>query len=127
MIGSLLYTTMSHPDIYFSVRAYARYQANPKESRLTTVKRIIHYINGTLDYGLCYPYDSSFVIVGYYDVDWVGNVVDRKNTSSIYFFISDCLMAWLIKKQNSISLSTTEAEYIVVGSCYTQLLWIKEP
>ena len=53
MIGSLLYLTTSHSDISFSIGAYARYQANPKDSHLIFVKRIIHYINETLDYGLC--------------------------------------------------------------------------
>ena len=47
MIGSLLYLTTSRPDIAFSVRVCARFQAAPKESHLTTVKRIIRYINGT--------------------------------------------------------------------------------
>ncbi|KAL6312376.1 hypothetical protein AAG906_008048 [Vitis piasezkii] len=57
MIGSLVYLTASRPNISFSVRAYVRYQANPKESHLMFVKRIIHYINDTLDYGLWYPYE----------------------------------------------------------------------
>ena len=36
------------------------------------------------------------------------------------------LVAWMSKKQNSISLSTAEAEYIAVGSCCSQLLWMKK-
>ena len=59
MIGNLFYLTTSHPNISFSVGACARYQANPKESHLMYVKRIICYINGTLDYGLWYPYVVS--------------------------------------------------------------------
>ena len=98
MIRSLFYLTTSHPNISFSVRAYARYQANPKESQLNFVKRIICYISGTLDYGLLYPNDSSFFIIGYSDTSWVGNVKDKKSISSAYFFIGDCLMAWLSKK-----------------------------
>ena len=117
---------MSRPDISFSVEACARYQANPKESHLMFVKRIIHYINGTLDYGLWYPYDSSIVIIGYSDVDWAENVEDRKGTFSAYFFIGDCIVAWLSKKQNFISLSTTKTKYIVVWSYCTQLLWMKQ-
>ena len=54
---------MSHPNMSFSVRAYARYQANPKESQLNSVKRIICYISGNLDYGLLYPHDSSFLLL----------------------------------------------------------------
>ena len=52
IIGSLLYLMTSRPDIAFSVGVCARYQAAPKESHLTTVKRIIRYVNGTPDYGL---------------------------------------------------------------------------
>ena len=69
MIGSLLYLRVNHPDISFCVRACVRYQANPKESHLSIVKRIIRYINGTLDYGLWYSYDSSLIIVRYSNID----------------------------------------------------------
>ena len=51
-----------------------------------SVKGIICYINGTLDYGLWYPYGSSLVIDGYSDVDWAKHVKDRKNTSGACFF-----------------------------------------
>ena len=47
MIGTLLYLIASRPDIAFSVGVCARFQVAPKESHLTTVKRIIRYINGT--------------------------------------------------------------------------------
>ena len=57
IIGSLLYLTASRANIAFSVGVCARYQANPKESHLTAVKRIIRYINGTSDYGLWYSKD----------------------------------------------------------------------
>ena len=69
MIGSLLYLTTSHPNISFSFGACARYQANPKESSLASVKRIIRYFCVTLNYGLWYPYDFSLVIVGYSDAN----------------------------------------------------------
>ncbi|KAI0519550.1 hypothetical protein KFK09_007000 [Dendrobium nobile] len=47
MIGSLLYLTASRPDIMFSVCLCARFQADPKESHLTAVKRILRYLLGT--------------------------------------------------------------------------------
>ena len=81
MIESLLYLTASHPNISFSVATCARYQEKPKESHLTTIKKIIHYINETFDYGLWYPYDFSLVIVGYSDANQAGNVKDRKSIS----------------------------------------------
>ena len=52
MIGSLLYLTASRPDIMHSVCVCARFQANPKESHLTTIKRILKYLRGTKTFGL---------------------------------------------------------------------------
>jgi hypothetical protein len=54
MIGSLLYLTTSRPDITFAVGVCARYQAEPKMSHLTQVKRILKYINSTSDYEILY-------------------------------------------------------------------------
>ena len=51
MIGSLLYLTASRPDISYSVGMYARYQANPKESYIITLKRIIKYVKTTANFG----------------------------------------------------------------------------
>ena len=76
IIGSLLYLTTSRLDIAFSVGVCARYQAALKESRLTVVKRIIRYINGTLDYGLWYSKDSNACLASYSDADWAGSVDD---------------------------------------------------
>ncbi|CAA7021247.1 unnamed protein product [Microthlaspi erraticum] len=51
---------------------------------------------------------------------------DRKSTSGGCFFLGNNLIAWLSKKQNSVSLSTAEAEYIALGSCCTQLIWMRQ-
>ena len=69
IIGSLLYLTASRLDIAFSVGVCARYQAVPKESHLTAVKRIIRYVNGTPDYGLWYSKDSNACLAGYSNAD----------------------------------------------------------
>jgi len=55
IIGSLLYLTASRPYIMLSVFLCTRYQANPKESHLTSIKRIIKYLKGTTNVGLWYP------------------------------------------------------------------------
>ncbi|KAB2612682.1 hypothetical protein D8674_034998 [Pyrus ussuriensis x Pyrus communis] len=115
MIGSLLYLTASRPDISFSVGACARYQADPKESHLETVKRIIRYVSGTIDYGLHYSFETNSEIAGFSDADWAGNADDRKSTSGGCFYVGNNLVAWHSKKQNCVSLSTAEAEYIAAG------------
>jgi len=103
----------------------ARFQANPKESHLTAVKRIIRYVNDTLLYGIWYSRETNHVVAGYSDADWAGNADDRKNTLGGCFYVGNNLVAWMSKKQASISLATTKAEYIDAGSSCTQLLWMK--
>ena len=69
MIGSLLYLTASRPDITFDVGVCARYQAEPKMSHLTQVKRILKYVNSTSDYGILFSHSENSRLVGYCDAD----------------------------------------------------------
>ena len=119
MIGSLLYLTTSKPNITFSIGACTRYQMCLKESHLIVLKHIIRYIAGTLKLGLWYPSDTHFDVTCYIDVDWARNVDDWKNTYGGFFYIGNCLVTWMSKKQNSVSLSIVEVEYVATNSCCT--------
>jgi len=126
MIGNLLYLTASRPDITFVVEVCARYQAEPKISHLVQVKRILKYINGTTDYGILYSHSDNSRLIGYCDADWAGSANNIKSTSGGCFFLGNNLVSWFIKKQNFVSLSTVEAEYIATGSSCSQLVWMKQ-
>ena len=63
MIGSLLYFTTSRPDISCSAEVCAKYQANPKESQMIALKRIIKYVKTTVDFGVWYNKDTNDVQV----------------------------------------------------------------
>ncbi|KAK2989895.1 hypothetical protein RJ640_019478 [Escallonia rubra] len=128
MIGSLLYLTASRPDIMFSVCLCARFQACPKESHLIAVKRILRYLKGTHDLGLWFPRNTSFFdLIGYSDADYAGGCkTERKSTSGGCQFLGHSLVSWSSEKQNSVALSTTEAEYMAVGACCAQILWMKQ-
>nr|XP_016450049.1 PREDICTED: uncharacterized mitochondrial protein AtMg00810-like [Nicotiana tabacum] len=120
MIGSLLYLTASRPDIMFSVCKCARYQSAPKESHLTVVKRIIIYIIRTSELGLWYAHSKNFVLKGFSYADFAGDKIDRISTSGKCQLLGNALVSWHRKKQNRVALSTTEAEYLAIGSCCTQ-------
>ena len=126
MIGSLFYLTASRHNISYNVGVCARYQANSKESHMTALKRIIKYVKTTAEFGVWYSKDTNDVLVGYSDADWAGNADDRKSTSGGCFYADNNLVSWMSKKQNFISLSTVEAEYIATDSCCTKLLWMQK-
>ncbi|KAI3665330.1 hypothetical protein L6452_43954 [Arctium lappa] len=125
MIGSLLYLTASRPDIMYSTCLCARYQSEPKESHLIAVKRIFRYLKGTPNLGLWYPKDSGFDLTGYSDSDFAGCKLDRKSTTGGCQLLGGKLVSWTSKKQNSVSTSTAEAEYVAAGSCCSQILWMR--
>ena len=119
MIGSLLYLIASRLDISHSVGMCARYQANPKESHMIALKRIIKCVKTIVDFGVWYSKDTNDVLAGYSNADWAENADDRKSTSGGCFYMGNNLVSWMSKKQNLISLSTAEAEYITAGSYCT--------
>ena len=69
MIGSLLYLTASRPDISYNVGVCVRYQANPKESHMIALKRIIKYVKTTVGFGVWYSKDTNDVLAEYFDAD----------------------------------------------------------
>nr|GEY55545.1 copia protein [Tanacetum cinerariifolium] len=126
MIGSLLYLTASRPDITFSVCLCVRFQEAPKTSHLEAVKRTFRYIKGTTHLGLWYPQETGIETVVYADFDHAGDYVDRKSTIGICMFVGCCLTSWFSKKQTTLAISTTEAEYVSARKACQQALWMKQ-
>jgi hypothetical protein len=123
MIGSLLYLTVTRPDIQFSVCLCAHFQASPRTSHRQAVKRIFRYLCHTPDLGLWYS-ASSLALHDFLDADFAGCRLDRVSTSGTCQFLGSSLVSWSSRKQSSVAQSTTEAEYVAAASCCSRLLWI---
>ncbi|GJT64635.1 retrovirus-related pol polyprotein from transposon TNT 1-94, partial [Tanacetum coccineum] len=122
MIDSLLYLTSSRPDLIFAVCMCARYQEKPTEKHLHAFKRIFQYLNGTIYMGLWYLKDSCISLTAYADVDHAGCQDTRPSTSGSAQFLGDKLIRRSSKKQKSIAISSTEAKYIALSGCCSQIL-----
>ncbi|GJR09108.1 hypothetical protein Tco_0791760 [Tanacetum coccineum] len=125
MIGSLMYLTASRPGIQFATCLCARYQANPKESHLIAVKRIFRYLKGTPSLGLWYPKCLGFDLKGHLDFDYARCNIDRKSTSGACQFLGSKIVCWSAKKQQSVAMSSDEAEYVAAARCCANILWMK--
>ena len=108
IIGSLLYLTISKPDIMYSVYLCARFQSNPQESHHKVVKSILCYLVGTTNQSLFFKKNQDFMLVGYCDANYAANKVERKSTSGGCHYIGPYLISWTNKKQNFIVLSRTK-------------------
>ena len=89
------------------------------------LKRILRYLKRTLDFGLWFPRTNYFNLIGYTDTDFGRCQEDQRSTSGNCQLFGNCIVYWFSKKQPSIALSTTEAEYMVVENCCAQIMWIK--
>ncbi|WVZ49846.1 LOW QUALITY PROTEIN: hypothetical protein U9M48_001172 [Paspalum notatum var. saurae] len=110
------YSTATRPDIRFTVCLCARYRASPRTSHRQAVKRIFRYLKFTPKLGLWYSSGSSLFLRGFSDADHAGCRIDRKSTSSTCQLLGTSIVS-SSRKQASVSLSTTEAEYIAAASC----------
>ncbi|GJU06996.1 putative ribonuclease H-like domain-containing protein [Tanacetum coccineum] len=116
MISSLMYLTVSRPDIMFAVCACARFQVTPKASHLHAVKRIFRYLKHQPKLGLWYPRDSPFELEAFSDSDYGGASLYRKSITGGCQFLGRRLISWQCKNQTIVANSTTEAKYVAAAT-----------
>nr|GFC29610.1 copia protein [Tanacetum cinerariifolium] len=123
MVGSLMYLTASRPYLVFVVYMCARYQASPTKKHLEALKHVYQYLKGTINWGLWYLKDTAMALTAYADADHAGCHDTRRSTFESAQFLGDKLVSWSSKKQKSIAISTTEAEYITIAisQCYNNV------
>eukprot|EP01018_Ginkgo_biloba_P011806 Gb_29540 [translate_table: standard] len=125
LIGSLIYLTFTRPDIAYAVSLVSRFMTKPKEEHWKAVKRILRYIRRTINYGLNYTTTTEGNLVGYTDVDWVGDPKDKCSTSDYVFNTGSTAIAWSTKKQSTVSLSTTKIEYKATVAAACKAVWLR--
>lgn len=125
IVGSLMYLTSTRPDIMYAVSLISRYMENPSEVHLLAAKRIFRYLKGTSDYGIMYKTTGKAKLIGFSDSDYAGDLDDRKSTSGSVFIISSGAVTWSSKKQQIVTLSTTEAEFVAAASSSCQAIWLR--
>jgi hypothetical protein len=118
MINSLLYLTVTRPDIQFAMCLCAHFLASSHSSHRTTVQQIFRYLKHTPEFRIWYSASCSLDLVGFSNADFVGCGIDRKSTSVTCHFLGSYLVCWSTHKLSSITQSTTEAEYVAAATRY---------
>ncbi|XP_053960596.1 uncharacterized protein LOC128864864 [Anastrepha ludens] len=112
LIGALMYLAVSmRPDIAYAVNFMSQFNNNYTEQHWKAAKRILRYIKGTLQQGLLYK-KTGADLYGVVDADWGANSADRRSYSGFAFIFAGSSISWEARKQRTVSLSSTEAEYI---------------
>ncbi|XP_021985187.1 uncharacterized mitochondrial protein AtMg00810-like [Helianthus annuus] len=125
LAGALQYLTFTRPDISYAVHQVCLFMHDPRESHFAFMKRIIRYIQGTLDYGIRIVRSRSHDLVAYSDADWGGCPDSRRSTNGYCVFLGDNLLSWSSKRQPTVSRSSAEAEYRGVANAVAEATWLR--
>ncbi|KAJ0847396.1 putative RNA-directed DNA polymerase [Helianthus annuus] len=125
LVGSLMYLTVTRPDLMYSVSLIARFMSKPKVEHMQAAKRILRYVKETYDYGLVYERNATGKLEIYTDSDYARDRKDRRCTSGYVCLLSNAAICWSSKKQEVVTLSSTEAEYVAAKNCACHGMWLK--
>jgi hypothetical protein len=124
-IGSVMHLThLTRPDIAYTVGQVSRYSQNPGKEHWKALKRILAYLQKTINFGLLFGGGRS-EICGYCDSDYAGDLESRRSTSGAIFTLHNGAVSWFSRCQTFVALSTTEAEFISAAEGTKEGIWLK--
>jgi len=125
-VGALLFAaTVSRPDIAFAVGQVSRYMSRFDQSHWMSVKQIMRYLHGTSNYSLVYSAKGKELqVTGYTDADFAGCQDTRRSTTGFTFLINGTAVTWSSQRQSIVSLSSTESEYLALGTGVKDAIWV---
>lgn len=126
LIGCLTYLMLSsRPDISIAVNFLSRFQSAATDTHWIHLKRVLRYLQGTKEFSLEYKRsETADPLVGFADADWGSDIDDRRSTSGFVFKVFGNTVSWTSRKQATVSLSSTEAEYVSLSQAACESIWL---
>jgi histone deacetylase 1/2 len=125
IVGALQYLTLTRPDISFAVNKVCQFLHKPTTVHWSAVKRILRYLQSTVDMGLRIRKSPSILVSAFSDADWAGCSDDRRSTGGFAVFLGSNLISWSSRKQATVSRSSTEAEYKSLANATAEVIWVQ--
>jgi hypothetical protein len=124
IVGSLIYMTITRQDLSYAVGVVSQFMQTPQKPHLDALRHILRYIKHTLQCGIFYEAKTQLQVHGYTNVDWVGNVSNKRLIGGFMFSFGSGVVSWSSKKQPTVALSSTEAKYKGVAIVACEVVWL---
>lgn len=126
LVGSLMYlATSTRPDIMHAVSLLSQFNENPGPNHWKAAKRVLRYLKGTKSMKLVFK-RAMEKLVGFADADWGNNADDRCSYTGYFFKLANVAISWSSRKQKSVALSRTEAEYVSLSKAAKEAIHLKK-
>jgi hypothetical protein len=126
LVGKLLYVAnCTRPDIAHSVGVLCRFMSKPGHKHWHAALRVARYLAGTAHYALIYSKNAISKLIGYCDSDHAGDLEQRRSTTGYVFIIGGAAVSWSSRLQQTVAVSTAEAEYMAAAACVKEAVWIR--
>lgn len=127
-LGSIMWASVgTMPQLAYTVQILSQFSVNPGPEHMSALKRVFRYLvyakKGTIVYGGGRKWPAE--VVGYSDADWASNPNDRKSISGYVFMLGGGAISWSSKKQQTVALSSTEAEYMAACHTARHVIWLQ--
>ena len=127
LVGSIMYLMVgSRPDIAFSVGVLCQYMHKPGIEHWRAAQRVLRYLQGSRELCLTFTRSSNGdTLMGYCDASFGDNVDDGKSTTGAFFTLAGAAITWMSRKQDTVALSTVEAEYTAMSEACKDGVWLR--
>lgn len=125
LIGALMYLAVcTRPDIAYSVSYLSQFNNCFQTCHWIAAKRVLRYLQGTRNTGLRFR-KTGRTLEGYVDADWANCPYDRKSYTGYAFTLGGCPISWETRKQRTVALSSTEAEYMALAEAAKEAVYLR--
>ncbi|XP_019241462.1 PREDICTED: uncharacterized protein LOC109221428 [Nicotiana attenuata] len=124
LIGKLNFLTNTRLDIAYGVQHLSQFMQDPREPHLKAAYRMLRYLKGDPTLGLYFRNEGDLSLTAYCDSDWAACPDSRRSVSGYIVFLGGSPISWKSKKQETISLSSAEAEYRALRKVVGELVWL---
>jgi hypothetical protein len=126
LLGSLMYLSVcTRPDISYACSQLSMFNTCFDENHWRMAKRVLRYLAGTINYGLCFTKGVTFNLTAYADASWANDLSDRKSYTGFVIQLGSNVINWESRKQRCISLSSCESEYVALGDCCKDICFVR--